>query len=294
MRKAKRGLTKDFKNGIPACGADALRLTLCSYPVENRDIKLDVNRIAGYRRFCNKVWHSSRFCLSNLGEDYAPEEISAEATVSRHCDKWILSKLNDAIQNVNNSLENHEFMRAASEIHGFWLYDFCDVYIESVKPILRSTESSNHVKSTKNTIYTCLSQYLKLSHPFMPYITDYIYDKLPKGMKTDSPQKSHIMISAYPSWNDNWKYTKEAKEFDSVINLAKRIRSNILSLNLVKKQCAVQISTRSNMVGFFEQQKEILQSLCKKQDLHIEFEISDDLDANQPMNEHIKTIKFIY
>lgn len=193
IQKAKEGQKKDFPNGIAECGTDALRFALCNYTTQGSDINLDIKRIEGYRRFCNKLWNACKFALIKFGDGFIPDENIINESSSLF-DRWILMRLGFAIQEVTNGLEEYNFMKATNAIYAFLLYDVCDVYIEASKNI----EDTKNI--SKNILYICLENGFKLLHPFMPFITEELYQRLPfKNGKSES-----ISISKWPVLDENW------------------------------------------------------------------------------------------
>eukprot|EP00066_Takifugu_rubripes_P003644 XP_003966382.2 PREDICTED: valine--tRNA ligase [Takifugu rubripes] len=135
VEKAKQGQKADYPNGIPECGTDALRFALCAYTSQGRDINLDVNRILGYRHFCNKLWNAVKFAMRTLGDQFVPADkaqLSGEESVS---DRWILSRLSTAVAQCDAAFRTYDFPAITTAIYNFWLYELCDVYLESVKPV---------------------------------------------------------------------------------------------------------------------------------------------------------------
>ncbi|KAG5462845.1 MAG: tRNA synthetases class I-domain-containing protein, partial [Olpidium bornovanus] len=135
VAKAKEGQRIDYPNGIPQCGTDALRFALCAYTASGASVNLDILRVDGYRRFCNKLWNATRFCLMKLGGDFKPNPSGKFPLVIQPsgkeslADKWVLTKLNKAIAESNASLEKKDFKNATTAVHSFWLYDLCDTFI---------------------------------------------------------------------------------------------------------------------------------------------------------------------
>ena len=213
--KAKKIQRVDFPNGIAECGTDALRFALCSYTHQARDINLDIKRVEGYRHFCNKIWNAFRFSLMNLG-DYEPTEINWISIT----EKWILSRLNYTINECDKGFQSFDFTAATSAIYNFWVYEFCDYYLELIKPIFRDTENLIAIKSTKNILYTCLDVGLKLLHPFMPFITEELYQRLPKNNSFES-----ISIAQYPEINEKLNNLEAELQFKNIIDIVKGIRS---------------------------------------------------------------------
>jgi valyl-tRNA synthetase len=184
-------LRNKFPQGMPAFGADALRFTLASLTQQGRDIKLSLDRVAGYKAFCNKLWNASRFVLMNLGGfrlDIRPIK-ERELTLA---DRWILARLQRAVVDTRLALETFAFSEAASTLYQFLWSEFCDWYIELSKGSLYG-EDEKAKNSTRAVLVFCLERILRLLHPFMPFITEEIWQKLPIPRPVDS-----IMISAYP------------------------------------------------------------------------------------------------
>jgi valyl-tRNA synthetase len=201
VEKAKAGQRTDYPNGIPECGTDALRFALCAYTAQGRDINLDVKRIVGYRNFCNKIWNAMKFSLKALGEGYQPLPVQEVSGKESTVDRWILSRCSYAVEKMNTGFEEYDFNGVTTAIFNFWLYDFCDVYLESVKPVIYG-EDKEQLKVVQNVLYICLDNALRLLSPFMPYITEELFQRLPRrpGDRTES-----INVAAYPemlSWRD--------------------------------------------------------------------------------------------
>ncbi|XP_055691669.1 valine--tRNA ligase [Lutzomyia longipalpis] len=228
--KAIAGQKRDYPNGIPECGTDAMRFALCSYMTQGRDINLDILRVQGYRFFCNKLWNAARFALTYLtGDVYAP--IEGLTGQESNMDLWILSRLATTIETCNSSFEAYEFAAATNACYSFWLYELCDIYLESVKPVFASG-SPEAQQSARSTLYTCLEYGLKLISPFMPFISEELFQRLPRA-NTDVPS---ICVAAYPEVGvAPWKNEGIEKEFDLMNRAAKIIRSARSDYNLPNK-----------------------------------------------------------
>ena len=148
VAKAQAGQTKEYPDGIPECGADAMRMGLLAYTQQGQDINLDINRVVAYRNFCNKLWNATKFALSHLGQDtYSADKsvmgmqahlvsaVKAGALPAREA--WVLSRLQSAVQAANENLASYDFGAAVMAMHNFWLHDLCDVYLEAVKPVMK-------------------------------------------------------------------------------------------------------------------------------------------------------------
>jgi valyl-tRNA synthetase len=131
IETAKAGQQADYPAGIPECGTDALRFALCAYTSGGRDINLDILRVDGYRKFCNKLWNANRFAMMKLGDNFIPREDAKLTGNESLAEKWILNKFNKAAIETNKALEDRNFMAATNIIYNFWIYELCDVYIVS-------------------------------------------------------------------------------------------------------------------------------------------------------------------
>jgi valyl-tRNA synthetase len=181
-----------FPQGMPAFGADALRFTLASLTQQGRDIKLSLDRVGGYKAFANKLWNASRFAIMNLG-DYRVDRQFIKDRKLALADRWILARLNRVIGEVNAGLAAYLFSDAASALYQFLWHELCDWYIELSKGALYG-EDPESKQSTRAVLVFCLEQTLRLLHPFMPFITEEIWQKLPVVRTVDS-----IMIAPYPA-----------------------------------------------------------------------------------------------
>jgi valyl-tRNA synthetase len=177
---------------IEQYGADALRMTLASLTIQANYIRLSKDKIETYRNFTNKIWNVSRFAIANI-EGFNPLDVKEEELKFNVFDRWILNHLNKCIKKVTESLNNYKFSDAAMNIYEFtWNY-FCDWYIELSKETLYKEENSIEKKTTQYVIWFVLEHILRLLHPFMPFITEEIWQKLPH-------QGLSISISEWPSY----------------------------------------------------------------------------------------------
>uniref|UniRef100_A0A8C1QDF4 Valine--tRNA ligase n=1 Tax=Cyprinus carpio TaxID=7962 RepID=A0A8C1QDF4_CYPCA len=233
IEKAKQGQKSDYPSGIPECGTDALRFALCAYTSQGRDINLDVNRILGYRHFCNKLWNAVKFAMRTLGEGFVPwEKLCGNESVS---DRWILSRLSAAVALCDGGFQAYDFPTITTAIYSFWLYELCDVYLESVKPVLSMTDSEGQKQADicRQTLYTCLEVGLRLLSPLMPFVTEELFQRLPRRHSQDSP--SSICVTPYPETSEvsrGQRSSVRAMEF--VMSVVKTIRSLRADYNLTK------------------------------------------------------------
>jgi valyl-tRNA synthetase len=199
MSKSK-GNVIDPLHVIDEYGADAFRFTLASFAAMGRDIKLSTDRIAGYRNFCNKLWNASRFTLMNL-EGFEPDGIDLKTLELSDADRWILTRLEETICQTSQALEDYKFNEAASTLYAFTWHNFCDWYIEMAKDDLYGEDPQARVR-VQSVLFTVLEVLLRLLHPFMPFVTEEIWQALPGErpcasiMRADYPDGSGIPTDA--------------------------------------------------------------------------------------------------
>ncbi|KAJ1950987.1 valine--tRNA ligase [Linderina macrospora] len=230
--KAKKGQSADFPDGIPECGTDALRFTLCAYTSAGRDVNLNVLRVDGYRKFCNKLWNATRFALMKLGDDFVPRAETGLGGAESLAERWILHKLNIAARDVNAALAEMNFMAATTAVYSFWLYDLCDVYIEYIKPITTPEADPAARRSAQETLFTCLEQGLKLLHPFMPFVTEELWQRLPRRASETSKT---ICLSAFPEPRAEYESPAAERDFDLVMSIVKAARSLVADYHITSK-----------------------------------------------------------
>jgi len=201
--KAKEGMQLDYPEGIPECGADSLRFGLLSYTSQGRDINLDINRVAAFRRFCNKLWQVTKFMLMNIGDTFQIDKnflvnIASNEHVTLR-DKWILNRLAVAVEACNKGFEEFDFSAVTGALHSFYLDSLCDVYVEAVKPVMwAGDEKKNPTEkvlltkaAAQNTLWYCLDIALRLMHPIMPFVTEELWQRLPGREASESIAMAH-------------------------------------------------------------------------------------------------------
>ncbi|PWN87557.1 putative VAS1-valyl-tRNA synthetase [Acaromyces ingoldii] len=239
--KATQGQKKDYPKGIPQCGTDALRFTLCAYTSAGRDLNLDVSRVEGYRKFCNKLWNATRFALLKLEGDFQPAADEKPTGRESAVEKWILHRLNAVAEEANRGLEERNFMSTTGAIFNFWLYELCDVYIEAIKPITDASAEPAARASAQETLYTCLDAGLRLLHPFMPFVTEELWQRLPRRASTRDIET--IALASYPFPMKERQDEAAAQKFENVFTTVRATRSVANDYNLLSK---IQIFLESN------------------------------------------------
>ncbi|CAI4062372.1 valine--tRNA ligase SKDI_07G3430 [Saccharomyces kudriavzevii IFO 1802] len=258
IEKAKAGQRESYPNGIPQCGTDAMRFALCAYTTGGRDINLDILRVEGYRKFCNKIYQATKFALMRLGDDYQPSATEGLSGNESLVEKWILHKLTETSKIVNEALDKRDFLTSTSAIYEFW-YLICDVYIENSKYLIQ--EGSNvEKKSAKDTLYILLDNALRLIHPFMPFISEEMWQRIPKR---STEKAASIVKAAYPVYKSEYDDDKSANAYDLILNITKEARSLLSEYNILKNGKVFVESNHEEYYKTANDQKDSIVSLIK-------------------------------
>ncbi len=198
--KIEKNTRKQFPEGINAYGTDALRFTFAAMASTSRDINFDMNRVEGYRNFCNKIWNASRFVLMNT-EEFDTGRDGSELELSL-ADQWIIDRFQHTVTDVTKAMGEYRFDLAAQAIYEFTWNQFCDWYLELSKPVLQSEETTDAQKrGTRHTLINTLEQLLRLAHPIMPYITDTIWQRVAPLTAVQSTDTS-IMVQPFVQFDE--------------------------------------------------------------------------------------------
>jgi valyl-tRNA synthetase len=230
--KIEKATRKEFPEGIAPHGTDALRFTFASLATTGRDINFDMNRIAGYRNFCNKLWNAARYVLMNTeGQDTGIGNDEVELSLA---DRWIISLLQQTELDVTRAIESYRFDLAAQAIYEFVWNNYCDWYLELSKPVLNNDAASDAAKrGTRRTLVRVLEATLRLAHPFMPFITEEIWHTIaPLAGKTGST----IMREAYPVADANKIDSTAVADMEWVMQFINGIRSIRSQMNIAPKK----------------------------------------------------------
>ena len=220
-----RKMSKSLGNGIDPLemvdnyGADALRFNLITGNSPGNDMRFYVEKCEAMRNFCNKIWNASRFVMMNLSIDKneLPEKLELE-------DKWILSKLNTVVKEVCENMDSFELGVAAGKIYDFIWDSYCDWYIELTKPRLNGEDEELKLSAQKVLLYV-LTEILKLLHPFMPFITEEIWQALPH-------EGEALMIERYPEYKAELDFPQDEQNFEMVMNAIKAVRARRSDMNV--------------------------------------------------------------
>lgn len=216
-----------FPQGIPECGADALRFTLLSYTTGGGDINFDIKVMHAYRRFCNKIWQASKYVMGRLPQGFVPTAKLDTSKLSLP-EKWILHRMNVAVKGVNEALAAREFSRSTRIIYQYFYDELCDVFIENSKAIL-SDGTPEEQASAQQTLYRALDVALRLVHPIMPFITEELWQRLPR-MQGDSTET--IMLAPYPEFDASLEFEQDAANYELGLKCVLGIRSLIAEFNV--------------------------------------------------------------
>lgn len=247
-----RKMSKSLGNGIDPLevidkyGADALRMTLITGNAPGNDMRFYWERVENSRNFANKVWNASRFIMMNMEKAPARQVAPEELTMA---DKWILSKVNTLAKDVTENLDKYELGIALQKVYDFIWEEFCDWYIEMVKPRLWKDDDTTQAAAIW-TLKTVLIQSLKLLHPYMPFITEEIFCNL----QEDEPS---IMVSAWPEFRDEWNFEKEEYAVETIKEAVRAIRNVRTSMNVPpsKKAKVYVVSGQQELLDIFEHSK---------------------------------------
>ena len=241
-----RKMSKSLGNGIDPLemidkyGCDALRMNMVTGNSPGNDTRFYVERCEAMRNFANKLWNASRYVLMNLGEDFVPQ-LPTELEIA---DKWVLSKLNTLISEVTDNMERYELGIAVQKIYDFIWDTYCDWYIELTKARLYSEDASRKNTAMQVLVYV-LDQTLRLLHPFMPFITEEIWQSLPM-------RESALIVAKWPEASDKLSFKTEEAHMESVMNAIRAIRNRRAEMNVPPSKKATLYVLTSNPQVFTE------------------------------------------
>ncbi|OUP16736.1 valine--tRNA ligase [Lachnoclostridium sp. An196] len=249
-----RKMSKSLGNGIDPLeiidqyGADALRLTLVTGNAPGNDMRFYMERVEASRNFANKVWNASRFIMMNLPEDADLDMAELDPAKLTDADRWILSKVNSLAKEVTANMDNFELGIAVQKVYDFIWEEFCDWYIEMVKPRLYNKEDETR-GAALITLKTVLIRALKMLHPFMPFISEEIFCNL-------SGEES-IMISSWPEYREDWNFEKEEHAVETIKEAVRAIRNVRSSMNVPnsKKATVYVVAADTGVREIFENGK---------------------------------------
>ena len=266
-----RKMSKSLGNGIDPLemaekyGADALRFNLITGNSPGNDMRFYVEKCEAMRNFCNKIWNASRFVMMNLtvGDCRLPEKLETE-------DKWILSKLNQVIKEVCDNMDSYELGVAAGKIYDFIWDSYCDWYIELTKPRLNGEDEAAKESAQRVLLYV-LTEILKLLHPFMPFITEEIWQALPH-------EGEALMIAEYPKFRQELCFPEDEVNFEMVMEAIKAVRARRAEMNVPPSRKSRLIIVTGKAKAFTEGEKFICK-LAYASGIHVTDKLPESTDG---------------
>ncbi|MBR1441300.1 MAG: valine--tRNA ligase [Lachnospiraceae bacterium] len=270
-----RKMSKSLGNGIDPLeviakyGADALRLTLITGNAPGNDMRFYYERVENSRNFANKVWNASRFIMMNMEGKEIHEPKSLEPA-----DQWILSSLNNLVKDVTENLDRYELGIAVQKVYDFIWEQFCDWYIEMVKPRLYNTDDAESQNAALWTLKTVLIDALKLLHPYMPFVTEEIFCSI-------QDEEESIMISKWPEYREDRNFPKQERDIEIIKSAVRGIRNVRSEMNVApsKKAEVYVVSDKVEIRRTFEEGKLFFASLAYASEVNIQADktgIADD------------------
>jgi valyl-tRNA synthetase len=271
-----RKMSKSLGNGIDPLevidqyGADALRMTLITGNAPGNDMRFYYERVEANRNFANKIWNASRFIMMNI----EGKEVTEASGSLEPVDRWIISKLNSLVKEVTDNMESFELGIAVQKIYDFIWDEFCDWYIEMVKPRLYNSDNKASQNAALWTLKTVLIDALKLLHPYMPFITEEIFCTL-------QSEEESIMISKWPEYREDRSFAKDEKDIETIKEAVRGIRNVRTSMNVApsKKAHVFVVSDNEGIRNTFSEGKLFFASLAYASDVTIQTDkagIADD------------------
>ena len=270
-----RKMSKSLGNGIDPLqiirdyGADALRMTLITGNAPGNDMRFYDERVIANRNFANKIWNASRFIMMNLPEEGSSDEAALKALISEDKvpaaiqaeDKWILSRLNDTVKAVTDNMDKFELGIAVQKIYDFMWDEFCDWYIEMVKPRLYKTDDKDSRMAALWTLQKVLITGLKLLHPYMPFITEEIFT-------TVQSSEESIMISSWPVFREDFKFSKEEETIENIKDAVRAVRAvrNDRQVAPSRKAKIYVVSDKKEVLDMFSDNKVFFETLASASD----------------------------
>ena len=257
-----RKMSKSLGNGIDPLqvideyGADALRFMLANGTSPGNDMRYSDDKVKAARNFANKLWNASRFILMNLSDEIEKPELPETLEME---DKWLLSKYNQTVKTVNDNLDHYELGVASQNVYDFIWDVFCDWYIEISKSRLNAGGEAS--LNAQKVLVFVMSGILRLLHPFMPFITEEIWQAIPNDCET-------IMLASYPVYDENLCFAKEEEEFERIMNAIKAVR-NIRTEKNVPPSRKAHLYIETSYTDTFEKGKAFFERLCSASDVTV-------------------------
>ena len=262
-----RKMSKSLGNGIDPLeiiaqyGADALRLTLVTGNAPGNDMRFYYEKVEANRNFANKIWNASRFIMMNM--ESAP--VKPDAADLKPADKWITSKVNSLIKDVTDNMEKYELGVAVQKVYDFIWDEFCDWYIEMVKPRLYQKDDEKDRNAALYTLKTVLIDALKLLHPYMPFVTEEIFCNL-------QDEEESIMISSWPVYDEARSFPAEETAIEAIKEAIRGIRNARTGMDVPpsKKAHVYVVSALAEKRASFAENADFIKSLASASELIVQ------------------------
>ena len=220
-KRIDKATRKEYPEGITACGTDPLRFTFYSIATRTRTIRFDMKRVEGYRNFCNKLWNAAIFVSGNINDNES--RLGSTGVELSTIDHWIISEFQKTAAAVNLAMETYRFDLAAKEIYEFVWDEFCDWYLELTKPILNSDDATQAQKlGTQQTLARILESVLRLAHPFLPFLTEELWQKVPLTVRLSGDT---IMLQPFPVADEKLISDAASKDVDWLKTVVTGVRN---------------------------------------------------------------------
>ncbi|KAK3921328.1 Valine--tRNA ligase [Frankliniella fusca] len=275
LKNALQNQKKMFPNGIPRCGTDALRFTLCSYPIESHFIDFDIKNCDTNRKFCNKLWQACRYVEGFIGDSNSNPQPKFDVQSSLSVmDLWILSKLSSLVLKLDESFNGYALHECVQNLREFIHHEFCDVYLEFTK-FLKDTDNIETIQNTRGVLSMCIENILILLSPFMPFLTEELYHRLSYVSK----RQESVTLYPYPQPKEWVKWSNEGleREIDMILRTVSSIR-HLKEQNGLRNKDVVSVilSTKSNQdLENFHQHKKLLENLSSSSILKVLSSLED-------------------
>ncbi|CAN9504193.1 unnamed protein product [Ophioblennius macclurei] len=220
---------KDFPQGIPQCGTDALRFSLCSHRIQGEDVSLSVSQVLSCRHFCNKMWQTVRFTLGVLDNHTGPVGPPQETAPQSSMERWICSRLYSTLLQCEEALEAYELHTVTAALYSFWVHNLCDVYMEYMKPLLHTHTDPAVRHAAVAVLHQCVCVSLALLSPFMPFITEELWQRL-QPTPPEAAALPSLCLQPYPRSTQlaHWYFPEEERDFllvQEVVRVARSLRA---------------------------------------------------------------------
>ncbi|XP_076353706.1 valine--tRNA ligase-like isoform X2 [Tachypleus tridentatus] len=265
-KRALNGQKELFPNGIPQCGADSLRFALLSSNIKSQTVNFDVKYVRSCRNFCNKIWQGTRFLFGVMKEGYSASTYNLYEVHDKlsSMDYWILSQLSNLVDTCNQSFPDYNFHLATTALQDFWIRQFCDIYLESVKPTLKSTNGQSR-NLVINVMLNCIHTFVRLINPYMPFLSEDLYQRLPEPLGNEKALS--VNITSYPLSEEYyiWKNSRIEESMKLVLEIIKETHRLKLELGLTNASfpAAIVGVNDSELLGSLESFSTVITTLVK-------------------------------